>query len=98
MSLAKRIRDERERAGLTLEELAERAKISKTYLWELEHDVRGQKKPSADVLRHGGMSDVAGADRRRFLLHAWRVVDRFGTYLLGGQEPLPESDFPLLLT
>jgi len=50
MSLASRIREERERAGLTLDELAERARISKTYLWELEHDQEGRKKPSADVL------------------------------------------------
>lgn len=50
MSLAKRIREERERAGLTLDELAAEAEISKTYLWELEHDTKGQKKPSADVL------------------------------------------------
>lgn len=50
MSLASRIRMERERASLTLDELAERAGISKTYLWELEHDEKGQKKPSADVL------------------------------------------------
>lgn len=50
MSLAARIRKERERAGLTLDELAEQAQISKTYLWDLEHDKKGQKKPSADVL------------------------------------------------
>jgi len=50
MSLARRIREERERAGLTLDELATEAKISKTYLWELEHDDEGLKKPSADVL------------------------------------------------
>jgi len=50
MSLAKRIREERERAGLTLDELATEATISKTYLWELENDENGLKKPSADVL------------------------------------------------
>jgi transcriptional regulator with XRE-family HTH domain len=50
MSLAKRLRQERERAGLTLEQLADKAGISKTYLWELEHDERGTKKPSADLL------------------------------------------------
>lgn len=37
-------------AKKTLEELAEDSGISKTYLWELEHDVEGQKKPSADIL------------------------------------------------
>lgn len=50
MSLAECIRKERKRARLTLEELADAAKISKTYLWELEHDEAGEKKPSADVL------------------------------------------------
>ena len=50
MSLAKKIRDERKKAGLTLDELAEAAEISKTYLWELEQDESGQKRPSADVL------------------------------------------------
>lgn len=50
MSLAKRIQDERKRAGLTLDQLAERAGVSKTYIWELENDTKGEKKPSADVL------------------------------------------------
>ena len=34
----------------TLDQLAERAGMSKTYLWELENDKEGQKKPSADVI------------------------------------------------
>lgn len=50
MSLAKRIHEERERAGFTLEQLADKADLSKTYLWELEKDTNGIKKPSADVL------------------------------------------------
>ena len=50
MSLAKKIRDERKKAGLTLDELAEEAGLSKTYLWELEHDEDGVKRPSADVV------------------------------------------------
>jgi transcriptional regulator with XRE-family HTH domain len=50
MSLAKRLRSHRESKGLSLDELASRAKISKTYLWELEKDTAGDKKPSADVL------------------------------------------------
>lgn len=50
MSLAERIRTLRENKELSLEELANRAKISKTYLWELERDTDGIKKPSADVL------------------------------------------------
>jgi transcriptional regulator with XRE-family HTH domain len=50
MPLAARIRELRESKGFSLEELASMAKISKTYLWELERDTAGVKKPSADVL------------------------------------------------
>lgn len=50
MSLAKRLREERERAGLTLDQLAEKAGVSKTYVWELENDAKSLKKPSADIL------------------------------------------------
>jgi transcriptional regulator with XRE-family HTH domain len=50
MPLAKNLRDARKRAGLTLEELARGADVSKTYLWELENDDDGAKKPSADIL------------------------------------------------
>src|SRR5271169_5971814 len=50
MSLATRIRELREYKHMSLEELASKAGISKTYLWELEKDEAGVKKPSADVL------------------------------------------------
>jgi transcriptional regulator with XRE-family HTH domain len=50
MSLARKLKDARDAAGLTLEELAQRAEVSKTYLWELEKDEAGEKKPSAEVL------------------------------------------------
>lgn len=49
-TLASRLRKLREDRGLSLDELAAKAKISKTYLWELERDTAGTKKPSADVL------------------------------------------------
>lgn len=49
-SIAKRIRDLRIHADLSLDELAEKAGVSKTYLWELENDEKGEKKPSADIL------------------------------------------------
>lgn len=48
--LAERLRACREASGFSLDELATRARISKTYLWELEKDAAGEKKPSADVL------------------------------------------------
>jgi transcriptional regulator with XRE-family HTH domain len=50
MSLANRIRELREAKELSLDDLASKAGISKTYLWELEKDSTGAKKPSADVL------------------------------------------------
>ncbi|MEI8376712.1 MAG: helix-turn-helix transcriptional regulator [Planctomycetota bacterium] len=50
MSLAEKIRKLREAKGLSLDDLADKAGISKTYLWELERDAAGTKKPSADVL------------------------------------------------
>ncbi|MFN3149860.1 helix-turn-helix domain-containing protein [Bremerella sp.] len=50
MSLAKKIREERKEAGLTLDELADKAGLSKTYLWELERDEDGVKRPSAEVV------------------------------------------------
>jgi transcriptional regulator with XRE-family HTH domain len=50
MSLAKRLQEARKEAGLTLEQLAAASGVSKTYLWELENDEGGVKKPSAEVL------------------------------------------------
>lgn len=50
MALAEKLRKLRDDRGLSLDEVAEKAKISKTYLWELERDTDGSKKPSADVL------------------------------------------------
>jgi transcriptional regulator with XRE-family HTH domain len=50
MTVAENIRRIRESKEFSLDELASRANISKTYLWELERDTAGEKKPSADVL------------------------------------------------
>lgn len=50
MALAERIRKAREKAGMTLDQLARAAGVSKTYLWELEQDSEGSKKPSAELL------------------------------------------------
>lgn len=50
MPIADRIREYREAQHLSLDDLATKAKVSKTYLWELERDAKGDKKPSADVL------------------------------------------------
>jgi transcriptional regulator with XRE-family HTH domain len=50
MSIARRLRQIRESHGLSLDDVATDANISKTYLWELEQDTAGEKRPSADVL------------------------------------------------
>src|ERR1700682_3635948 len=50
MSLAEQLRKIRESEGLSIDELAAKADISKTYIWELEKDTAGEKKPSAAVL------------------------------------------------
>jgi transcriptional regulator with XRE-family HTH domain len=50
MALAEQIRRAREKAGMTLDQLARAAGISKTYVWELEQDAEGTKKPSAELL------------------------------------------------
>ena len=49
-NLASRLRKIRDDRGLSLDDVAGKAGISKTYLWELERDTAGTKKPSADVL------------------------------------------------
>lgn len=48
--LADNLRKFREQAGLSLDQVATKADISKAYLWELERDTAGAKKPSAAVL------------------------------------------------
>src|ERR1035441_1763462 len=50
MPLAEQLRRFREKEGLSLDDLAAKADVSKTYLWELERDTAGEKKPSASVL------------------------------------------------
>lgn len=50
MTLSDKLRKFRDEKGMSLDEVARKAEISKTYLWELERDVDGSKKPSADVL------------------------------------------------
>jgi transcriptional regulator with XRE-family HTH domain len=49
-TLASNLRRFREEKGLSLDEVAKAAGISKAYLWELERDTDGVKKPSAAVL------------------------------------------------
>jgi transcriptional regulator with XRE-family HTH domain len=107
MSLAKRMREERERAGLTLDQLAEKAELSKTYLWELEKDTKGTKKPSADVLlRIAQALSITIADL--LALPAVRVDDtnvnlspslvEFRDWMKKIKEPLSDEDLRDLAT
>ena len=48
--LAQNLRKFRKELGMSLDDVAGEAKISKAYLWELERDTVGTKKPSAAVL------------------------------------------------
>jgi len=107
MPLAKRLREERERAGMTLDQLAEKAEVSKTYLWELEKDAKGQKKPSADVLlRIAEALSLTIADL--LSLPAVRVDEtkveisqsliEFRSWMKKIGEPLSESDMRELAT
>lgn len=50
MPLAENLRKFREEKNLSLDDVAIKAGISKAYLWELERDTEGSKKPSAAVL------------------------------------------------
>lgn len=50
MPLAENLRKFRDEKGLSLDDVARKSRISKAYLWELERDTQGEKKPSADVL------------------------------------------------
>ncbi len=46
-SIGKKIKKHRKQKKLTFETLAKLSKVSKSYLWELEHD---NSKPSAEIL------------------------------------------------
>lgn len=50
MALAIEIKKRRSSLNMSIDKLAIKAGISKTYLWELEHDPDESKKPSAKVL------------------------------------------------
>ena len=61
--LGEKIRKCRTGKKMTLDELAERAKLSKSYLWELEN--RDSPSPSAEKLQ--SIADVLGEELTFFL-------------------------------
>ena len=61
--LGEKLRDLRKERKLTLEKLAERAGLSKSYLWELEN--RESQRPSAEKLT--ALGDALGVSTSYFL-------------------------------
>lgn len=61
--LGEKLRDLRKERGLTLEALADAARLSKSYLWELEN--RESQRPSAEKLT--ALADALGVGLAYFL-------------------------------
>lgn len=61
--LGEKLKDLRKKEGLTLERLAEKAKLSKSYLWELEN--RESQRPSAEKLT--ALADALGVSASYFI-------------------------------
>lgn len=61
--LGEKLRALRKQKGLTLERLAEQAKLSKSYLWELEN--RESQRPSAEKLT--ALGDALGVSASYFI-------------------------------
>lgn len=75
MNLAARLRKLRADKGMSPDDVAKKAKISRTYLWELEKDEAGAKKPSADVLLR--IAEALGVSLAELLsLNPVRIDDR----------------------
>lgn len=107
MSLAIRLREARAAAGLTLDQLAAEAQVSKTYLWELEHDEDGEKKPSASVLvkiAHALNTTIADILNLPTVKVNDRSIDvsptlvEFRRWMEGIGEPLTDEEFRDLAT
>ena len=61
--LGEKLHELRKKEGLTLEALAEKAKLSKSYLWELEN--RESQRPSAEKLT--ALADALGVGVAYFI-------------------------------
>jgi hypothetical protein len=46
--------------------------------------------------RHGDRTHIPGTTTIEITMRAWQVMDRFIEYRKRGNQPLPETDFPLL--
>lgn len=61
--LGEKLHELRKKEGLTLEALADKAKLSKSYLWELEN--RESQRPSAEKLT--ALADALGVTMSYFI-------------------------------
>jgi len=97
-AIGRRIRTFREQKGMTPTELATRAKISRSYLSELERGTGAHKRPSADVMYRIGkalgiaMSDLLGVPLITGPATKWPPsLARFAE-----QYKVPQSDLEML--
>lgn len=96
--LGQRLRDERQRAGLSLARLAEETGMSKTYLLRLETD--DDANPSLDVLTRIAaaldvtVADLLGAPATRFVADEADVPPSLRVF--ADQENLSPSEFEQL--
>ena len=63
-------------------------RVSKDYLVSITKAAQGP--------RHGDYTYIPGELTAAVTKRAWIVMDRFFEYLKRGEQPLPESDFPIL--
>jgi transcriptional regulator with XRE-family HTH domain len=97
-SIGQRIKKFREDRGITLSELAIKAKVSKSYLSELENATGNGQRPSGDVLYRLGkalgvaMSDLLG----RPVITAPRRERPASLLKFAKQVNLPEADIEML--
>jgi len=102
MSLAKRLQEARKEVGLTLEQLSTESGLSKTYLWELEHDEDGVKKPSADTLMKlvaplrttiADLLDLPSVQVNQTTIDVSGSLLEFREWMKQIKEPLSEEEF-----
>jgi transcriptional regulator with XRE-family HTH domain len=97
-SIGRRIRRYRKEKGLTLAELASKAKVSKSYLSELENGAGNHKRPSAETLYRIGkalgvaMSDLLG----RPLIIEPKTTKPASLLEFAKKRKLPVSDIEML--
>jgi hypothetical protein len=70
------------------EPMRQNLRVSKDYLVSITKAAQGP--------RHGDYTYIPGELTAAVTKRAWIVMDRFFEYLKRGEQPIPESDFPIL--